>query len=184
MVTAILSNSPNQREPIDLDRRFFEVPRSSKVDLGQHLSVAAGLNKLSTWDDVLAGDCSIILGEAGSGKTTELRQRTKVCRKSGQAAFFLPIEALASDGLPGGLDPGESQTFEAWRCGSGVGVFFLDSVDEAKLGRLSLEKALRKLTQGLGTAMARAQMVISCRVSDWDIVVSHVVPPAAFHGCS
>jgi hypothetical protein len=169
MVTAIPSNPPNQRAPIDLDRRFFEVPRSVKVDLGQYLSVAAGLNKLSTWDDVLAGDCSIVLGEAGSGKTTELRQRTRVCRESGQVAFFLPIEALASDGLSGGLDPAEGCAFEAWRCGNGLGIFFLDSVDEAKLGRLSLETALRKLAHGLGTAVARAHMVISCRVSDWDI---------------
>jgi hypothetical protein len=180
-VTTIPSESPGVNEPIDLNRRFFEVPKGLTGDLGQYLSVAAVLKELSTWDDVLAGDCSIILGEAGSGKTTELRQRTKICRESGQAAFFLPIEALASAGLSGGLDPVENRHFEEWYRGNGIGVFFLDSLDEAKLGRLKLETALRKLGHDLNKAkaIARVRIVISCRVSDWDIYGDHTVATRA-----
>ena len=168
-MTTTLADPADPRDLIDLNRRFFEVPKELTTDLDQYLSVAAYQNKLSTWDDVLAGDCSIILGEAGAGKTTELRQRTKILRDSGQAAFFVPIEALASAGLSGGLNPLDSRPFEEWRSGTATGVFFLDSLDEAKLAHVSLDTALRKLGHELDTTIAHARIVISCRVSDWDI---------------
>lgn len=48
---------------------------------------------------------------------------------------------------------------EAW--------FFIDSLDEAKLHRQTLGRALAKLGNGLGRALSRCHVVVSCRHSDW-----------------
>lgn len=46
-------------------------------------------------------------------------------------------------------------------------VFFLDSVDEARLNRKSFDTALRRFAKDLGMALERTHVYVSCRVTDW-----------------
>ena len=137
---------------IDLGRRFLEIPKTGNFPTNHYFDFARGQGKLLRWNDVLSKRCAIVLGEAGSGKTTEFKYRVRICREQGGNAFFVPIEALASDGLPHGLQkPEDAEGFEAWRAGDSIAFFFLDSLDEAKLRRYKLADALRKLGHGIGS---------------------------------
>jgi hypothetical protein len=157
---------------INLDRRFLELPRTGDFPTSQYFEVARSQGKLLRWSDIMLRRCAVILGEAGSGKTTEFKEQVRRCRAANGYAFFVPIEALASDGLPGGLQRPEDVTaFQTWQASaSSIALFFLDSLDEAKLRRHKLADALRKFGHGIGAnPIGRARLIISCRGSDWDV---------------
>ena len=163
MGAAVMKNA------VELERRFLEIPKTG-FPTEYLFEYAKNQNHLLRWADLLSKRCSVVLGEAGSGKTTEFRQRARRCREEGRSAFFVPLEALASDGFPDALAPEDAAAFEKWRMGDSVAFFFLDSLDEAKLARHKLAHGLRKFGHGVGlAAIHRARVVISCRGSDWDI---------------
>ncbi len=66
-----------------------------------------------------------------------------------------------------GLSPEDQFRFTDWQGGDAPGWFFLDSVDEARLNDKSLKRALSRFRRDLGSALDRASVLISCRVSDW-----------------
>jgi hypothetical protein len=76
----------------------------------------------------------VILAEAGTGKTHELRETARRLRREGKAAFFCRIEWLATDSLENALSEGNIEEVRSWLEGSHTAWFFLDSVDEARLG--------------------------------------------------
>jgi hypothetical protein len=157
------------KNAVELERCFLEIPKTG-FPTEYLFEYAKSQNHLLRWADILSKRCSVVLGEAGSGKTTEFRQRARRCREEGRNAFFVPLEALASDGFPDALAPEDAVAFEKWRMGDSVAFFFLDSLDEAKLARHKLAHGLRKFGHGVGlAAIHRARVVISCRGSDWDI---------------
>jgi len=119
-----------------------------------------------TWADVLPSPCVVLLGEAGSGKTSELRAQAERLVGEGRTAFFLRVEALAKDDLTTAVE-GDLDELEQWIHGSTEGWLFLDSVDEAKLHGESLQRALAKLQKELRSALSRCHVVVSCRHSDW-----------------
>ena len=80
----------------------------------------------------------MLFAEAGSGKTREMEAQTARLKAAGEAAFFLPIEALASEDVRGllAMQPGEVECFDAWLAeGSKPCWLFLDAVDELKLAK-------------------------------------------------
>ncbi|WP_437950246.1 hypothetical protein WME98_05060 [Sorangium sp. So ce296] len=152
---------------------------SSWIDLNRLLLPAERLDELPslaalryvprdalTWARALSSPCIVILGEAGSGKTRELRAQAERLRMDGREGFFLRVEDLAKDGVAAALE-GDRDVLERWRQGSEEGWLFLDSVDEAKLHGQSLRRALAKLEETLASALVRCHVVVSCRHSDW-----------------
>lgn len=119
-----------------------------------------------SWDDALTQPCVVVLGEAGTGKTAELRGQADRLTGQGKAAFFLPVETLAQDGASMAID-GDHDAFERWKEGTQEGWFFLDSVDEAKLHQQTLHRAIRKLEADVRGAICRCHVIVSCRHSDW-----------------
>jgi len=119
------------------------------------------------WEELVTKPRVVLLAEAGSGKTEEFRLRSAVLRERGAASFFLRVEDLADGALNDGLTPEDEARFEAWLGGDAPGSFFLDSVDEARLNAKSFERALMRFRRGIGPALDRASVFISCRVSDW-----------------
>jgi hypothetical protein len=149
---------------IDLHRRLVPVDQPYDVEL---LEVAWFTpTEALTWDVVLNTPCVVVLGEAGSGKTSELRGQAERLQATGRAAFFLRVEDLAKDDLTIAVE-GDRSILEAWKQGSEPGWFFLDSVDEAKLHQQSLERAIAKLRGALSGQLARCHVVVSSRHSDW-----------------
>lgn len=119
------------------------------------------------WDDVLDHGITVILGEAGSGKTTEFRQQAARLAADGRYAFGLTVEELDRDGIPGGLRAADLERFEAWKASDQTALFFVDSIDEARLSNDKLERALKQLARGLYAHLRRVRVLLSCRVSDW-----------------
>jgi hypothetical protein len=157
------------KKAVDLDRRFFDFPTGRDLDLDQHIALSAALRNLKTWSDILSLPYAIVLGEAGSGKTTEFRETARKIAVGGEPAFFVPVEALAMDGLLVALGPDAQASLKSWIKGTGIATFFLDSLDEAKLQRLTLDRALRRFAADVGSALTRSRVLISCRASDWNV---------------
>ena len=107
-----------------------------------------------------------MLGEAGTGKSSEFLLQAKRLAEEGKFAFYIPLEVLAEEGVRRGVAPRETE-FKEWLAGSDEAFFFLDAVDEARLKGLSLEKALRHLRHDIGRALGRSRVFVSCRWSDW-----------------
>lgn len=169
------------KRSIDLGRTFVEVrDLQGETDPESLLQAAFAAGPAKTWDQVLTTRHVVVLGEAGTGKTTEFRRQTEFLDGSGTRAFFIEIVALARDGLRAGLLIDEEARLDAWQASDEEAVFFLDSLDEAKLQQRTLREALVKLQRELREQWSRVRFVISCRVSDWRetdrVVVEQVVP--------
>ena len=157
---------------IELNRTFMEVSDASdeSINSDYHRLDFLAENSLLTWEKLLQSRYIVILGEAGSGKSAELANKAKNLSTSGQKAFYILIEELADKKLFDILDPeNEIPQIENWKQNENeTSCFFLDSLDEAKLKRQSLDLALKNLVNALGKRnISRACIVVSCRVSDW-----------------
>ncbi|MDR0769824.1 MAG: hypothetical protein LBE75_01295 [Burkholderiales bacterium] len=158
-------------EFIELGRRFRDLTEKEREDpalliaLGD-LEPYAGIG----WDSILQNWRVIVLAEAGSGKTREMKARAQLLSAVGKPAFFIPLEALQTTPLREYLarEQGEAERFDSWVAdGSAEAWFFLDSVDELKLTLGTLDAALGRAAQALGTSRNRAHIIISCRPTDW-----------------
>jgi hypothetical protein len=93
---------------IDLQRRLVPVDQPYAMELSE-VAWFTPPHAL-TWEEVLNASCVVVLGEAGSGKTSELRGQAERLRTAGRAAFFLRIEDLAKDGFPTAVEGDPSTT--------------------------------------------------------------------------
>ena len=155
---------------IQLDRKFVEF--DERLQAGENDDFLFGLNLSSkigkSWSDILKNRCTVILAEAGSGKTTELRIQTERLRSEGQAAFFCRLEILAEEPFEDALEIGTCQDFQAWRDSDAHGYFFLDSVDEARLtSPRAFEKAVIHFAKVVRSYMHRSTVVLSTRPNAW-----------------
>lgn len=161
------TQSAGKRQPIQLHRRFLRLDRAPDDEAVERQLAAYGLLKDLSWSEVLERSCAVILGEAGTGKTTEFRQRCGLLLGEGFHAFYVTIQDLACEGFVGSQRSKVQLRFDKWKESSEPAYFFLDAIDEARLSGQALGRALTKLEQALGSNIARAHVMISCRVSDW-----------------
>lgn len=120
------------------------------------------------WEEILKSERVVILAEAGAGKTYEMQTTASRLRKEGRAAFFMELADLAESSPGEILSPEDEALFASWLESGEEGWFFLDSVDESRLGDpWNFKKALRRLGRSIHPHLARAHLFISCRVSDW-----------------
>lgn len=153
---------------LELHRTFLHVPGSAAgLDAEATSRAALFLNRFQDWDALLRNPYVVVLGEAGTGKSTEFWLRAQSLTEQGRSSFFVEISVLATDGLALSLDADDQLRLETWREGQEDAVFFLDSLDEAKLKNRSLQQALRRLQQDLRDQWERVRLVVSCRASDW-----------------
>ena len=109
----------------------------------------------------------VVLAEASSGKTAEFRHQQEALFANGKAAFFVPLDDIDDGGLQGLLTASQMTRLKQWQHSDEAGYFFCDAVDELRLSRRTLERALRWLARDLADQMPRTHVYISCRVSDW-----------------
>jgi hypothetical protein len=171
---------------IQLYRRFLPVSDEISPELAAELFRLA--KRSQGWEDLLRGSCTVVLGEAGTGKTAELRGRVSQLRGDGKNAFFVPVEQLARGGVAKSLDVDDARSLRNWLTDESAEAWFmLDSVDESQLKGLSLCTGLNALGQELESTLHRIRIVLSSRASDWrsadeehvDAIASHLAPPVA-----
>ncbi len=153
--------------PVDLDRAFIPINPDEPISTEAVEGRLFGLRSALTWSDLLERPRVVILAEASSGKTFEFERRVKRLRDEGKQAFFAPIEQLVEADLEVVLGREGRELFDAWQSSGQPAWFFLDSVDEAKLTKKSLDVALKRFEQSMGAGYARARILISCRGTDW-----------------
>ena len=158
---------------IDLERRFHALTGTELEDL--EVLVSRSEHPFGSdigWPDLLDYSRVILLAEAGAGKTVEMREQVKRLVGEGKSAFFVAMESLDRDPINDCLSPDEARKFEAWKedC-EAPAWFFLDAMDELKLTRGRLDRALRRLSRDIDGNLHRARIIISCRPSDCRPVV-------------
>lgn len=151
---------------VQLNRTFHDLAVSEE-DERSNLFRLMHRGKATHWSDLLEEHRVILLSEAGSGKTEELRHVCRDLRRDSQRAFFLRIEHLAQD-FDSAFEEGAAEEFDDWLASSDDGWLLLDSVDEARLKHpKDFEQAIRKIGFKLGGALQRTHIIISGRTDAW-----------------
>ena len=168
---------------IDLERRFHILTDTELEDTELLLAWSGYEFSSDTgWSDLLESSRVVLLAEAGAGKTAEMREQARRLAEENKFAFFMAVESLDQESVSALLSSVEERRFEAWKAdGEALAWFFLDAVDELKLTRGKLDRALRRLSKSIDGHLDRARIVISCRPSDWrpsrDLpTVQHILP--------
>jgi hypothetical protein len=152
---------------VELNRSFVPLGKNQEPGLDVGRVWGRKIGGWLEWSDLRKRRRVVLLAEASSGKSEEFRSQEKCLNAEGAAAFYLRIEELADRGFGAALDADAVRRFEAWRVAAEDGWFFLDSIDEARLNRKSFESALKRFSRELDTALERAHVFISCRITDW-----------------
>lgn len=157
----------DSRKTIELDREFIEVVDDKKRDLDAISDFGHLFGGNIRWDDLLARRRVVLLAEAGSGKTTEMKARAAQQAERGHFSFYASVEDVARKGLEHSLKPLDRRRFVEWRSSDSEAWFFIDSVDEAKQSGVRLLSSLQALAAAISGAERRTHLIISGRYSDW-----------------
>lgn len=155
----------------DLHRSFIEASPDGEESHELLRALRRRTGKVDNWDWLLASRIAVVLNEAGAGKTIELMDQAQRLRGD-REGFFLRIERLCGQEFKTAFESADDYLrFERWCRSPREGVFFLDSVDEAKLPRdligNPLSVAIQRVEQALTGLTRRARFVISSRPSAW-----------------
>lgn len=150
-------------------KRRFASPSEEDLRNPDYFSLWAHHNfGTLTWADLHAYKCVVVLGEGKCGKTHEFKQQHDSLCSKGTFSFFIPLEMLHDSELLDALSADAVRDFEEWMAlPDREAVFFLDAVDELKLRKGTLRKALRKIKGAIGAQAHRSRFFISCRPADW-----------------
>jgi hypothetical protein len=80
---------------VPLIRRFRPVAKDADTDEAESIRLLWGHPKLKVWQDLDKAYRTVILSDAGAGKTFEMEGRARRLRETGCQAFFLRIECIA-----------------------------------------------------------------------------------------
>lgn len=150
--------------------RTFSIPKDQAEDSDDwEYYLSQGSDKL-TWKNLHEKHVTVVVGEAGIGKTIEFKNEVQRLQKEGKAAFFIELNQLG-DLDSWGLALGQSASaYAQWQTSSEDGYFFLDAVDEARLAsHAAFKKALLVAQAGLRQHLGRVRISISSRWTDWSI---------------
>jgi len=86
---------------IELDRRFRLLDQQEMRDVEIWRSYPEALfDDFPGWSGILEQDRVVVLAEAGSGKTRELKEQQSRLVSDGKAAFYLALESLGHQSFP------------------------------------------------------------------------------------
>jgi len=154
-------------EFIELNRTFHELSKHYNENDDVDIRQAFHFGEHFHWPNLIKIYRLIILSEAGSGKTAEIRNIARTLREQGKPAFFLRLEHIPRD-FEDAFEVGTYEIFEEWLASSEEGWLLLDSVDEARLRNPGdFELAIRKLSRRISTAKGRTHIVITGRTTAW-----------------
>ena len=154
-------------DPVPLVRRFCPVLQSDDDSDEREVQALIGYRDVKTWQEIDNGYRSVILAEAGAGKTFEMKARAEYVEQQGNPAFFIRIEDI-DDRFEQSFEVGTAESFSQWLDSDLEAWFYLDSVDEARLDNpTAFEKAIRRFSAKIKHAQFRAHICISSRPYAW-----------------
>ncbi|MCL4849628.1 MAG: hypothetical protein KJ066_24010 [Acidobacteria bacterium] len=154
-------------EFIQLNRTFRDLALSEEEGREAEIFRLMRRDKPTQWPELLNEPRVILLSEAGSGKTEEIRHVCRDLRRRKKNAFFLRIEHLAQD-FEDSFEEGTPEEFERWIASGEEGWLLLDSVDEARLkDPKDFERAIRTIARKLRGVLQHAHIVITSRGEAW-----------------
>ena len=152
---------------VELDRTFRDLAISDEEGDEATMVRLFAREAPVRWAELLAEPRVIMLAEAGSGKTEEIRHVCRRKRSDGKPAFFLRIEHVVHD-FEACFEEGNLEEFDAWLASGETGWLFLDSVDEARLrDPKDFERAIRRIGKTIDRALPRSHIVITGRTEAW-----------------
>ena len=155
------------RDPVPVVRRFSPIRSSSSDSDERQIQAILGFGNLATWEQIDKGYRSVIIAEAGAGKTFEMKARATHVEANGRPAFFIRIEDIEED-FADAFEVGDAETFEQWLGSQTDAWFYLNSIDEARLENpRTFEKAIRRFSRAIKDAQHRAHVCISSRPYAW-----------------
>jgi len=153
---------------IDLSRRFSTWTKESQGDPELYQYVDHSYNTMS-WPQLLERRRVVVLAEAGSGKSTELRNQAALAKSADKFSFYATVQDVSNKGLDRAVGK-ELSNLKKWRDSEEPAWFFIDSIDEAKNLNTTFESALMELAAGIAGGEARAHIVLTGRHSAWEFV--------------
>ena len=152
---------------VPLQRSFSEIPPSKNPDEEAILIPALTVHKATSWSELESEHRCVILAESGAGKTIEMCHRARYLRELGKYSFFVRIEEVCND-WDSAFEVGSPDLLKQWRNSEHQAWFFLDSVDESRLGNpRDFGRAVKRLSREIEGAEARAHIFISSRPYAW-----------------
>lgn len=154
-------------EFIQLDRTFHGLALEKGAGDDVDLTRLHGWRDALRWTNLLSEYRVILLSEAGSGKTEEVRNAARKLRQEGKPAFFVRIEHVCQD-FEDAFEEGSFEGFTTWAASGEEGWLLLDSIDEARLrDPKDFERAIKKLGRLLAPVLQQAHIVITGRTTAW-----------------
>jgi hypothetical protein len=162
-----MPKSDSEYQFVELNRSFHELSKYASEDDELDFRHAFHVGDRLAWSDLVQQYRLIILSEAGSGKTAEIRNVAYDLRAKGKSAFFIRLEHVPND-FEDGFEVGTFEEFQAWLVSNDEGWLLLDSVDEARLRNPSdFALAIKKLGRRIATAKDRTHITITGRTNAW-----------------
>src|SRR5262249_39741155 len=97
--------------PLDRTFRLWAEGGEAETDFRQYLDRDRdGLD----WDALQAFRRVVILAEAGSGKTTEMKEQTRLLKEAGKFGFYATVEDVGTNSLEGALRLEDRSCLGAW----------------------------------------------------------------------
>ncbi|MDR4473611.1 MAG: hypothetical protein MRJ92_13545 [Nitrospira sp.] len=162
---------PDNQKPNDfvqLGRTFHELAKHARESDSFDLNRAFVIGPRLSWENLLKGFRTVVLSEAGTGKTEEIRETARRLRAAGTRAFFLRLEHIPHD-FEDAFEVGTFDEFAQWLSSTDEAWLLLDSVDEeARLRNPGdFERAIRKLGRHVQAAEARVSTSYSLDARAW-----------------
>src|SRR4030042_6005625 len=157
---------------IDLDRQFRKLLPNENPEAAALESYTRAIlwhDSSFGWQELLEHQRVVVLGEPGSGKTWEFRERAKILEADGDVAFFIHLDRLITQPLIEIFNTEEYNKFQNWLLSNQRAIFFLASVDEAKYQKTSdFLAALDNLRKEIrNNCLTRMHLFVSSRISEW-----------------
>ncbi|WP_117140657.1 NACHT domain-containing protein [Pseudomonas amygdali] len=152
---------------IQINRTFHELAFDPEDDDNTALGRRTLNRQPLRWQELLALHRVVILSEAGSGKTQEIRHVARMLRDEGKHAFFIRLEHVRSD-IEDAFEEGDYAEFQAWVSSGEEGWLLLDSVDESRLrDPKDFEIAVKRLGRMIAPVAQSAHVILTGRSTAW-----------------
>jgi hypothetical protein len=167
---------------IQLNRTFHEkISKNGDTNEVDRIRNPLFAGQSLLWADLTQKLRVVILAEAGTGKTSEMRHMAKSLRNEDKYAFFIRLEYLCEN-FECAFECAELyKKFQTWLASNCEAWLLLDSVDEARLkDPRDFELAVRVLGSRIAAALQRTHVVISSRPSAWRSVTDLAICKSNF----